>query len=414
VQNLQATIIKNMFKRSLEIGIDARALQNYHRYRGIGQVLFSSVEALAKYDHTNDYTFYVLRDSLRDFPTLNPKFKYKIVVVPAPRLGIAGVLDKFKPSSSMAWVKDVDIFYQPDISAGLPKKSIPSITILYDLIPIIFRGKYFPRWSFSLNKKCYSRNKRAFAARLVYWQQLLLYRKAKKVLAISEASKIDGARYIKHLERHALARIKLGSPRVKKINTGPKLTKKLGISKDYILYVGAVDFRKNVLGLLDAFESVKDTGRDIQLVLVGKDFGLTKEQSVEAELIRQYRLNSKYKTDILMTGFVDNKTREYLYKHAKAFVFPSLYEGFGLPILEAMALGCPVIALDNSSIPEVAGDAAILIDSPDQLSETIAELLDDPIKAKELIKKGYRQSKKFSWDTTAKQLVGYFYEASKQ
>ena len=123
-------------------------------------------------------------------------------------------------------------------------------------------------------------------------------------------------------------------------------------------------------------------------------------------LIRDLHLEQ----DVIFTGFVEEKDLPYLLSGAKAFCFPSLYEGFGLPVLEAMACGCPVITSNVSSLPEVAGDAAILVDPYDvqQISDAMARLLTDDRLSKELRNKGLQQAKKFSWKNAARQLLEIF------
>jgi len=388
-----------MTNKPLRIGIDARPLQNHHKYRGIGHFLYNSLEALSRLDNKNHYTLYLLNDSRDDLPPLAPGFDYKIKTVPPARLGVRGVLDNLRTKTSMAWASGIDIFFQPDISQGLPAKPIASVGVLYDLIPLIFKKHYFPRWNLSLSKRLYSANKQASVARLVYRQQLHLYRRASRILAISEATRQDAIKWLRGVDASHLKTIHLAPSETGKVD--PDALSRLKITKPYILYIGSIDYRKNVPALISAFEEVRSRNFDIQLVLVGKDFTLPESISLEAGAIRKLKAASRYSRDIIIPGYVGDNQRYTLYRSAEAFVFPSLYEGFGLPVLEAMAAGCPVIALSNSSIPEIAGDAALLLQSSNQLAGGIVELLNNPRKDKEMTSKGYKQAKKFTWDKTA-------------
>jgi len=400
-----------MTNKPLRVGIDARPLQNHHKYRGVGHFLYNSLEALSRLDNNNHYTLYLLNDSRDDLPPLAPGFDYKIKIVPPARLGARGILDNLRPRTSMTWASGIDIFFQPDISQGLPFNPPRRITVLYDLIPLIFKNRYFPPWHVSLSRRTYSANKKALITRLVYRQQLSLYKRSSKILAISEATRKDTINLL-GIPKSLIDVVHLaGSEPTKAREVSPE---RLKIKKPYILYIGSIDYRKNVTALIKAFEKVRVSGLDIQLVLVGKDFTLEKSLSPEAELIRQLKASSQYDQDIIIMGYLEDAALTSLYKNARAFVFPSLYEGFGLPILEAMISGCPVIALSNSSIPEVAGDAAILLSSSKQLADGIIELLGDPDKSRTMIAKGYAQAKKFSWERTASDILTAIREVGEQ
>lgn len=180
------------------------------------------------------------------------------------------------------------------------------------------------------------------------------------------------------------------------------LLSKFGIPEDkkVLLYVGNLKPHKNLQRLLEAFKALNRD--DTILLLVGKAFrNLTLEQR-EAEL--------GIKNRVIHTGLVSKEELIDLYNLADVFVFPSLYEGFGIPPLEAMACGTPVIAANNSSIPEAVGDAAILVDAADtaQITEAIRNLLDDQALAEEYIRRGKAQYRKFPWDnvtTTIRQTL---------
>lgn len=168
----------------------------------------------------------------------------------------------------------------------------------------------------------------------------------------------------------------------------------------YIVYVGAIQPRKNLGILVSAFERLKTlhSFQDWKLVLAGADAWMY-------EGLRKQIGTSVWKKDIIVTGNFYTKDLPYLLWGAEIFVFPSLYEGFGIPILEAMACGVPVITAKNSSLVEVASNAAVYFDSRrvDDLASSIRDLNSNEAKKIELIKKGLDWVKKFSWDKTAQE-----------
>ena len=173
------------------------------------------------------------------------------------------------------------------------------------------------------------------------------------------------------------------------------LAKKYGVEGDYVLYVGTLQPRKNLLRLIKAFSQLKDRG--LKLVIVGKKGWLYGEIF---KLVKKKRLTDR----VIFTGFVPDADLPAFYRQAKCFVLASLYEGFGLPILEAMAYGCPVVASSVSSLPEVVGEAGVLVDP--KKPEDIAQGIESAIKNRDdLVKKGHRQVKKFSWEKCAKETL---------
>lgn len=177
--------------------------------------------------------------------------------------------------------------------------------------------------------------------------------------------------------------------------------RKYKINKPYILSVGTIEPRKNLVGVLDAFEKLPaEIKNSYALVLTGGKGWLDDEINQKYnELAKNY--------SVIKTGYVENDELPALYSGASVFVFPSFYEGFGIPPLEAMACGTPVITSNNSSLPEVAGDAAIMIDADNTsvLTKEIVRVLENSKLASELSGKGIAQAKGFSWDQSAKELL---------
>lgn len=177
---------------------------------------------------------------------------------------------------------------------------------------------------------------------------------------------------------------------------------KYHINKDYLLFVGNIEPRKNIKRMIAAYIELREKYNvDIQLVLAGGK-GWNNEE------IFDYVSKSKYKNDIIFTGYVSKGEKNSLYKNAKAFIFPSIYEGFGIPPLEAMHFGCPCVVSRAASLPEVVGKAAKLVNpySTIDIADGIYSVISNESYRQELINEGYIQEKKFSWDQSAKKLEG--------
>ena len=176
-----------------------------------------------------------------------------------------------------------------------------------------------------------------------------------------------------------------------------ELRKRLGIGEDFILFVGTVEPRKNLHRLVEAFDQLlRTTALSPQLVIAGGEGWLMDDFS---SIIRQKKLEDR----ICLTGYLQDEELGALYSSCKAFVYPSLYEGFGLPPLEAMACGAPVITSRIPSITETVGTAARLVDPRDvnELARAIAEMLSDESVRRHFSEAGAEQVKKFTWEQTA-------------
>ncbi|MGV0025163.1 glycosyltransferase family 4 protein [Phormidesmis priestleyi] len=169
-------------------------------------------------------------------------------------------------------------------------------------------------------------------------------------------------------------------------------------SRPYILFVSTIEPRKNISNLIAAFDELKQKYRlDHQLVLIGQKGWLYEE-------IFERIARSPHQKSIHHLSYLSDRAVALFYSRADVFVYPSYYEGFGLPVLEAMTLGAPVVAANTSSLPEVAGDAAILINPDDvaEMSDAILRVVSDSQLRDRLIQKGKERSQQYSWENTAK------------
>lgn len=229
--------------------------------------------------------------------------------------------------------------------------------------------------------------------------------RADHIITISEFSKNEIIKYM-HIPEHKISIMPCGVDlSIYHPNYAEEdvidVKKRYGISGDYILYLGTLEPRKNIESLVEAYAQLKEKCSNLpKLVLAGKKGWLYNTIFEKVEL---YQLTS----DVIFTDYVDIHDVPVLLNGALMFVFPSLYEGFGLPPLEAMACGTPVIVSNKSSLPEVVGDAGYLIDpySIEELKDTIQLLISDEDLRERMKEKGLIRSKSFSWKSSVTQLM---------
>jgi glycosyltransferase involved in cell wall biosynthesis len=241
--------------------------------------------------------------------------------------------------------------------------------------------------------------------------------RANRVIAVSEATKRD----VENL---------MGVPpqRLRRVYNAPdpefargsssseekqRILERYQITYPYLLYAGNIRRHKNVPRLVEAFAVVREqlaghaAYQDLRLVIIGDTISQYPE-------VRQAVIKSKMEHQVRFLGFVPFETLRCFYQSAAAFVFPSRYEGFGLPPLEAMACGTPVVTSSISSLPEVVGDAAVLVrpESVFDIARGIREVLTDDNLRAELIRRGHQQAARFSWERTARQVLDIYMEAA--
>jgi len=343
---------------------------------GSGEYCFQLLLNLNKIDKKNNYIIYLPQAPALDLPKESQNWHYKII---GPRkmwtlfgLSLEFLLKRSKP----------DVFLSPThyLPIFSPYRSLISILdVSYLHFPQLFKSS-------DLNQ-------------LRNWTKFSL-KKARGVFTISQASKDD---IIKEYGVPGY-KIAITYPGVKaglkvdldRLNM-EDLKKKYAIKKDFVLYVGTLQPRKNVIRLIEAFSKLKN---DVELVIVGRK-GWLYEEILEAP--KKYKIENKVK----FLESVPDEDLPSFYENALCFVLPSLYEGFGLPVLEAMKYGCPVIASNVSSLPEAGGDAALYVDpeNVDDIAKNLKLLIEDKILREKLVKKGYEQVKKFSWEKTAKETL---------
>ncbi len=274
-----------------------------------------------------------------------------------------------------------------------------------DLLHITYMAPPFPgvRYVASIHDIIYTRHPEWFSRRdrCVLWAGITSsVKRAEAIITLSEHARQD----IHHKFSTPLDRIHaIHLAAVAKFNTPPEpsamaaTASHLQLKQPFVLAVGSLQPRKNLKRLIEAFAKVKATDNiPHQLVLVGK---AAWRESDLRETVQHLKLEQH----ILFTGYIPDDQLHHLYHMADVFVYPSLYEGFGLPVVEAMACGTPVITSNCTSIPEITGDAAMLIDpwSSNEIAGALSRLIGNPDVKRDLAQKGCSQARKFSWRQTA-------------
>ncbi|NQV13655.1 MAG: glycosyltransferase family 4 protein [Parcubacteria group bacterium] len=288
-------------------------------------------------------------------------------------------------------IKPVDVFFMPNILFSSLSDQCRKVITFHDL-----SYEFFPQF--------YSTKRR-------WWHRAVnprrLAEQADKIIAVSASTKTDLVNYFAVAEEKIKV-IHSG------ISTPPDITaddllsaqKEYKLPAKFILHFAVIEPRKNVIGLVAAFEKLKQAGNiEHQLVLAGSPGWLYKK-------IYDRVRKSPVAADIKLLGFVKDKHKPALYKLADLFVFPSFYEGFGFPALEALSSGTPVVTSPVSSLPEICETAALYADPHDinKLTEAIKQGLQDKELRARLIKKGLEQTQKFSWGKSARETLAVFEE----
>lgn len=230
------------------------------------------------------------------------------------------------------------------------------------------------------------------------WSTRFSARAATHIIADSKATKSDLIRFY-NIPTEKITVIYPGRDESLQPVDPARIRAKYDLPEEYILHVGTLQPRKNILRLIEAFHIITRHASRVTLVLAGHAGWLSAPILAKARAVPAGRIR--------LLNYVPDEDLAGLYSGARAFVFPSLYEGFGFPVLEAMACGTPVICSNTSSLPELAGDAALLVDPTDTeaLAAAVSRVLSEPDLRVALVQKGFEQVKKFSWEKAAKETL---------
>ncbi len=360
----------------MRIGIDARKLHDF----GIGTYIRNLLRQLSRLDHDTEFVLLSRPEDVDSLQSLGENFR-----AIAERAGNYTLSEQLRIPLALRREK-VTLFHAPHYVLP-PLVGCRSVVTIHDCIHLMF-PQYLPN-RLALG---YARTSIAMAART-----------ATRIMTVSESSKRDIMAFF-------------GTPAEKidviynsydeRFGVGPgadeiqRVRERYQLDDDFVLYAGNVKPHKNLERLIDAFHLVRKRGLDhVKLVMTGDD--ISKYASLR-RAVHRHQLH-KY---VRFLGYLPEETLAALYRLAGVFVFPSLYEGFGLPPLEAMASGTPVVTSNVSSLPEVAGDAAILVDphDPDAIADAIYCVLTDRALRDSLRQKGLARAQQFSWETSVRRV----------
>jgi len=368
----------------MKIGIDISQI-----VYGTGVSVYTKnlVENLLQIDKENEYKLFFssLRQALPSDFKINSK-KAKVKLFPIPPTLLEPLWNKWHWLAIERLLGHVDVFHSSDWTQ--PPSKAAKVTTIHD-----FGFLKYPETAHPKIKAVHQRR--------LAWVK----KEADLVIAVSQSTKKDMMEILALPEEKIRVVYEAAPEDLKAVKNKKKreeVKKKFRISGDYLLSVATLEPRKNLKRIIEAFKMLK--AKDLKLVIVGK-------QGWDDSLPK---LNFKRQTsNIIFTGYISKEDKAALYSGATCLVYPSLYEGFGLPVLEAMKCGCPVLTSNISSLPEVAGQAAILVDPLDvgEIAKGLSEVINNKEKRKDLIKKGFVQVEKFSWEKAARETLKVYEEA---
>lgn len=392
----------------MRIVVDLQPCQTSRQIRGIGRYAFNLVQSMAR--HAGNHEIWLLLNGLyletlvpirEAFCALLPEERIRVWNAPGPvapciarnawqqkagEILRAHALEEIQPD--IVFITSLfEEIYEGAITTPPPSFALPHATILYDLIPMIYSEHYL-----------YNQN-----IRLAYYKRAQSLRNYEIIFAISEATKQDAINLL-GIPSQRIVTLSAGVEKQFRANAYSldiiaTVHRRYGLSRPFVMYVGGEDYRKNIEGLIRAYSLLPLTLRaKYQLALT---FSIS---DVELNNLKKFaRTIGLGKDEVVFTGFVSEEDLIILYNTCALFAFPSMYEGFGLPVLEAMACGAPVIAANSSSLPEVVGNKEALFDphNPSAIAATMVHALTDEGFRARLRENSVERTKHFSWDTSA-------------
>ncbi len=369
------------------IGIDARFYGSIGK--GLGRYTQKLIQHLEKIDSENTYFVFLRHENFDEYTPSNQNFQ--------------------KVLADYNWYSFSEQIFFPKLlhSYRLDLMHFPHFNV-----PIL----YFRKFVITIHDLIllHFPTRRASTLSLVwYWTKFCAYRlviycaivRSKRIIAVSQFTKKD------ILSQYSVAKNKIVvtyEACEKNLRESPQsseqILEKYGILRPYFLYVGNAYPHKNLEQLISAFSDVSAVLKDLNLVLVGKEDYFYLRLKAE--------VNKKKVEGVIFPGFVSDQDLSVVYQQALLYVFPSLYEGFGLPPLEAMQRGVPVICSNSTCLPEILGEAAFFVDAKvkEEITTAILKVFHDETLRKELILKGHKQVEKYSWEKMASETLEIYLE----
>lgn len=373
----------------MHIGIDAHAIGA--QQGGNETYIRGLIRALAAIDDRNRYTIYLAEPDAaaewrETFVQNHPNFEVQLLPKPTPLVRVPVFL------TYELRQHPVDVLHVQYTAP--PFCPIPVVATIHDLafehLPETFTRRGSLQLKLTVRRTA---------------------QKAARIATVSEYSRQDLLRTYKLPPEKVAVTYNGVEPHFTpqaQFNEVAEIKQQFGIARDYLLAVGSLQPRKNLVRLIRAYAKLRTESETFspQLVIVGRKLWLAEE--IFAEVRRQ-----RWAEDVILTGYVSDNDLPKLYRQATAFVYPSLFEGFGLPPVEAMACGTPVITSDVSSLPEVTGRAALLIDPKNQTSieSALLQIMRDQELRAEMRERGIEQAKKFTWQAAAEKTLQLYQES---
>lgn len=368
----------------MRVAIDVRKLHDF----GIGTYVRNLVQWLSRLDRESEFVLFCQREDCDQIESLGPNF------TPVPdRSANYSLREQVTVPFGLARVRP-DLFHAPHyvLPALTPCRSLVTI---HDCIHLMF-PQYLP-------------------GRLAYAYARIFFRvaatRSARILTVSEASKRDILRFFPMPSEKVDVIYNAIDDRFR---TPPdemqmqRVRERYQLHDRFLLYSGNVKPHKNLERLIDAFHRLRLNGfADIKLLITGSEIS---RYSTLRRAVHRYNLHKH----VRFLGYQSANTLASLYRLADAFVFPSLYEGFGLPPLEALASGTPVLTSNVSSLPEVMNGAALLIDpyDPESIAEGLAEILSNDVLRSTLIERGLARAAMFSWEESVRRVLAIYREVT--
>jgi len=353
------------------------------------------LDALFKMDMSNQYVLFTNQDNYSTFAHGQPNVQWVLCGLGARPQWKRVAWEQFV-LPSVAKRHGLDLLHSPTYTWPVNSR-IPGVVTIHDML-------------YCVHPESISRTKFAFWRVFVPWAA----RRCRKILTISESSKRDIVKYL-GVSPEKITITPLAFDR--RLDTGmlpsadeiEGVCTKYAIRRPYLLNVGGVGKHKNSIALIKALTILRGrtATKDMTLVITGNDYGSAGE-------IRSYASSSGLEEAVRLPGYVAREDLPSLYAGAFAYVTPSIFEGFGLTVLEAMAFSTPVVISDRASLPEVAGDAALSVDPerPDWIADAVYRIATEPGLRQELIHRGRRRVEDFSWEHTARITLHAYREAA--
>ena len=363
----------------MRVAIDTRKIHDF----GIGTYIRNLLRQLARIDRDTEYVLLCREADLGVAAQLGPNFRS--VREPSPNYSL-------REQIHVPWVlrrERPDVYHAPHYVLPIGVRCRSVVTI-HDCIHLMF-PQYLP-------------NRAAYAyAQASMWTAS---HRSDRILTVSEASKRD----ILHLFNVRPEKIVVVYNAIDEhFRTEPseehvaRVRERYQLDHKFVLYVGNIKPHKNLVRLIEAFSQLRRDHDDLKLLIIGDEIS-------KLPALRRAVHSLKLHKHVRFLGYLHDDTLSVLYRLASVFVFPSLYEGFGLPPLEAMASGTPVVTSNISSLPEVTGDAAVLVDpyDVDSIVDGMRRVLDDPALAAELSRRGLIRAREFSWERSVEKTLAVY------